>query len=108
MPCERQSDRSSPKAPDDSPAPVRGRRPYPGFPFIGRTRARTVAHSSRAGPLDICSLSANHPTYRATRVAFDVIERTVQTASRIDANRGVCGVLGVTDGTSNWLHIGNP
>ena len=43
-------------------------------------------------PLDIDSLSANPRAYRATRVASDVIERTAQTGSRIDAGRGVSEV----------------
>ena len=42
--------------------------------------------------LDIDSFSANPRAYRATPVASDVIERTAQTGSRIDAGRGVSEV----------------
>ena len=110
--------------------------------------ARPILHpATRRELLDIDSLSANPPACRATRVASDVIERTAQKGSRIDASRGVseggsprgqalehagpaaqnpekapwclfrtggragwstCGVLRVTGGRRNWLHIGNP
>jgi len=47
--------------------------------------------------VDSAALCADHPAHRATRVAPDVIERTPQTGSRLDAG-GSVPLVGVTDG----------